>query len=79
MIAGTSRRTPRRFLLDGVFGLEIAFDVFEDAMARKSGDASWYGLRVDGRVPPMTPLGRRLFGLHLIATTGKDTLTCPTR
>lgn len=72
MTVGPSHRTPRRFLLDGVFDWRITNEVFEDAMARLGSDAGWYGLRAGGRAAPITPLGRRLLGLHLFTITPKD-------
>lgn len=72
MSTGTSRRSLRRLLLDGTFDWRIAFEVFEESMSRTTGDAGWYGLRADGRVAPITSLGRRLLGLHLVTTTAKD-------
>ncbi len=39
----------------------------------KDQRTAWYGLRARDRAVPLSPLGRRTLGAHLVATTTHDT------
>lgn len=61
-----------QFLLDGCLDPQLTNDLLAQALWRdfQGGRCpTWYGARPAGRVAPMTDLGRRLLGLHILSAT----------